>query len=86
MGKEKATITIDRAKAAHARDISGARSTSEVVDRALDVFIRTEQLRADVEAYRKVPPSQSEIDVALIADAEGLDDDTDWQALYADMS
>jgi hypothetical protein len=36
MAREEVTITIDRAKAALALEISGARSTSEVVDLALD--------------------------------------------------
>ncbi len=82
MAREKATITLDRAKAAQARAMSGARSTSEVVDLALDRLIRTERLRADITAYRKVPPTQSEIELAVMADTSGLDDDTDWESLY----
>jgi Bacterial antitoxin of type II TA system, VapB len=84
MAKEKATITIDRAKAAMAREVSGARTTSEVVDLALDQLIRAERLRADVAAYQGVPPTADERDVALLADTSGLADDTDWDQLYAD--
>jgi len=51
---------------------------------ALDRLIRTERLRADIAAYRRVPPTQSEIDLALLADTSGLADDTDWEALYPD--
>ena len=39
MAKEKATITLDRAKAAAARALLGVESTSEVIDMALDQLI-----------------------------------------------
>ena len=81
--KEKATITIDRAKAALAREVSGVRSTSEVVDLALDQLIRAERLRADVAAYQGAPPSTAELEPALLGDTSGLADDTDWEELYA---
>ncbi|HVB90837.1 MAG TPA: type II toxin-antitoxin system VapB family antitoxin [Acidimicrobiales bacterium] len=84
MAREKATITLDRAKAAEARAIVGAASTSEVVDLALDHLIRSERLRGDIAAYRREPPTQSEVDLALLADSSDLADDTDWSALYAD--
>jgi hypothetical protein len=84
MAKEKATITIDRAKAARAREVSGARTTSEVVDIALDQLIRAERLRADVAAYQGVPPTEVEVDLALLGDTSGLADDTDWDELYQD--
>jgi hypothetical protein len=84
MAKEKATITLDRAKAAAARAIVGATSTSEVIDLALDRLIRAERLRADIAAYRQNPPTGTEAEVAQLADTSGLADDTDWDALYAD--
>jgi hypothetical protein len=84
MAKEKATITLDRDKAALAREVSGARTTSEVVDLALDQLIRVARLRADVAAYQSVPPTTEELDLALFADTSGLADDTDWERLYAD--
>ena len=84
MAKEKATITLDRAKAALAVEVSGARTTSEVVDLALDQLIRTARIRADVAAYRGAPPTSDELDLALLADTSGLADDTDWERLYAD--
>jgi trans-aconitate methyltransferase len=82
MARSKATITLDRDKAAAARELLGIDSTSEVVDVALDRLIRTERLRADIAAYRRVPPTQNEVDLALLANTSGLADDTDWEALY----
>jgi hypothetical protein len=84
MAKDKVTITLDRAKAAVARELVGVDSTSEVIDLALDRLVRAERLRADIAAYRGMPPTQSEVDLALLADTSGLADDTDWEALYAD--
>jgi hypothetical protein len=84
MAKEKATITLDRAKAAAARDLLGVGSTSEVIDVALDRLIRAERLRADVAAYQRVPTTEDEIDLASFGDISGIGDDTDWEALYAD--
>ncbi len=86
MAKEKATITLDRAKAAAAQMMVGARSMSEVIDLALDRLIHTERLRADVAAYRRMPPGETEAGLASLGDPSGLADDTDWEALYADGS
>jgi hypothetical protein len=84
MAKEKATITLDRAKAAEARNLVGAASTSEVIDLALSHLIRAQRLRADVAAYRSEPPTPGEVELALLAETSGLADDTDWDALYGD--
>jgi len=84
MAREKATITLDRAKAAAARDLLGVGSTSEAIEVALDQLIRTERLRADIAAYRRTPPTQDEAALASFDDTAGLGDDTDWEALYAD--
>jgi hypothetical protein len=85
MAKEKATITLDRAKAALARDLLGAGSTSEVIDIALDQLIRAERVRADVAAYQRAPSTQDEITLASLGDLRGIGDDTDWEALYDDV-
>ena len=82
MGRDKVTITLDRQKAADARAIAGVGSTSEVIDIALDALIRRERLRRDIAAYRRVPPTAAEMALADLADTTGLDDDTDWEALY----
>jgi hypothetical protein len=86
MAKEKVTITLDRTKAELARGLMGAQSTSEVVDIALDHLVRAETLRRDVQAYRRVPPTQDERALAEFAETASLGDDTDWEALYATES
>lgn len=84
MAREKATITLDRAKAAAARALLGVQSTSEVIDLALDQLIRSERLRADVAAYQRIPPTQDEVELASLGHTGSDADDTDWEALYAD--
>jgi hypothetical protein len=83
MAKQKVTITLDRSKAENARTLVGAASTSEVVDLALDHLIRAERRRRDIAAYRRVPPTRAESEIAALADSALLDE-TDWEALYAD--
>jgi hypothetical protein len=82
VAKDKATVTLDRTKVALARALVGARSTSEVLDIALDRLIRGERQRHDIEVDRHLPPQQESALVEFAATA-GLHDDTDWQALYA---
>ena len=76
-------MTLDRSKAENARSLVGARSTSEVVDVALDHLIRAERLRRDIAAYQRVPPTPAESQIAALAGSTFLDQ-TDWEALYAD--
>ena len=85
MAKEKVTITLDRTKADHARALVSARSTSEVIDLALDRLIDAERLRRDIAAYRRIPPTAAEAAIALLADTSALSDDTDWEALYPEV-
>src|SRR5438552_3941410 len=77
-------LTLDRSKADTARSLVGAASTSEIIHLALDRIIRAERLRRDLAAYRRVPPTDAELELALLAQTAALDDDTDWAALYAD--
>lgn len=84
MARDKVTITLDRGKAEAARALVQAASTSDVIDVALDALIRAERLRRDVDAYRRMPPSDAEIELAHAASTAGLDDETDWGALYSD--
>jgi hypothetical protein len=84
MAREKVTITLDRAKAEAARSLIGAASTSEVIDIALERLVRSERLRRDVEAYRRVPQTADERALAGEGANIGLEDDVDWEALYAD--
>ncbi len=44
-----------------------------------------ERLRRDIAAYRRIPPSSPEADIALLADTSGLADETDWEALYPEV-
>lgn len=85
MARQKVTITMDREKAATARQLAGAASTSEAVDIALDAFIAREQLRHDIEAYRRRPQTAEEFQLADQSSAGDLDDETDWEALYGDV-
>ena len=85
MAKDKVTITLDRSKASDARALVGASSTSEVIDIALERLIRAERKRMDVAAYRRLPPTKQEDDLALLGDAQALADETDWESLYADV-
>jgi hypothetical protein len=85
MAKEKVTISLDRRKAGWARDLLAARSTSEVIDIALDRLIEAERLQRDLAAYRRIPPDRSEETIALLADSSGLGDETDWEAVYSDV-
>lgn len=61
MAREKATVTLDRRKVATARELINGRSTSEVIDVALDRLIRAEQLRRDVVAYRGQPQNDDDL-------------------------
>jgi len=63
MAREKATITLDRAKAAAARALLGVESTSEVIDMALDRLIRAERIRADIASYQRIPPTHDEVEL-----------------------
>jgi hypothetical protein len=85
MAKDKVTITLDRSKANAARALVGASSTSEVIDIALQRLIRAERKSLDVAAYRRLPPTKQEDDLALLGDAQALADETDWETLYADV-
>lgn len=85
MARQKVTITMDREKAATARELAGAASTSEAIDIALDAFIAREQLRHDIDAYRRRPQTAEELRLADQHSAGELDDETDWELLYGDV-
>ena len=85
MAKQKVTITLDRSKADTARSLLGAASTSEAIDLALDRVIRAERLRRDIAAYQRIPPTDEELQLGTDGETIPLDDDTDWEAMYADL-
>ena len=81
MAKEKATITVDRAKLAEARALLGARSASAAIDIALSDVIRRARIRRDIEAYTKVPQTDDETALGETRQEwPDLADDTDWDA------
>ena len=83
MAREKATITVDRAKLEQVRALTGAASASQAIDIALGQVIRLDRIRNDIAAYQKHPSSDEEIGLALLRpDWSDLDDVTDWDALY----
>ncbi len=83
MAKEKATITIDRAKVDEARRLTGAPSNSATIDVALTQLIRAERIRRDVAAYVAQPVTDEEVALsAPSANWSDLADDTDWGAVY----
>jgi Arc/MetJ family transcription regulator len=83
MAKEKVTITLDRRVAEEAQALTGAHSTSETIDIALNRLVRAERLRRDILAYQQTPPTAEERALAGLADFAALaEDDTDWAAVY----
>lgn len=81
MAKEKATITVDRAKLDEARAVLGASSASAAIDAALTEVIARARLRRDLEAYARARPSDDEAALAdVLPDWSDLADDTDWDA------
>jgi hypothetical protein len=52
------------------------------IDLALDRLTDAERLRRDIAAYHRIPPTASEAAMALLGDASGLADETDWEALF----
>lgn len=83
MARDKATITLDRAKAAKAVLLVKASSVSQAVDIALDRLIQDEELRRDIAAYRRQPPTDDEEVLGRLPVDLDLDDgDIDYQALY----
>lgn len=85
MAKEKATITVDRAKLAEARTLLGVSSASAAIDIALTEVVRRARLRRDVEAYGRVPATEQEVAIGRVRpDFGDLTDDTDWDAEWPD--
>ena len=85
MAKDKATITVDRDKLAAARAVLGAASASATIDVALSEVIRRAQIRLDIEAYRRVPPTEVEAALGQAhPDWTDLADETDWEAEWPD--
>jgi len=83
MGRDKATITLDRAKVAKAASLIGERTMSDVVDIALDRLIHAEELRRDIATYASLPFGADELAVAdLAVEFDLADEHVDYEALY----
>lgn len=81
MAKEKATITVDRAKLSEARSMLGAPSASAAIDVALSELIRRHRILNDVKAYTDKPLTAAEAALGAVSpDWSDLADDTDWDA------
>jgi hypothetical protein len=87
MAREKATITVDRAKLEQVRALTGASSASQAIDLALAEVIRIDRVRRDIAAYREQPSTDDEIGLAQQRPQwSDLDDDTDWEAVYGEAT
>ncbi|MDA8073586.1 MAG: type II toxin-antitoxin system VapB family antitoxin [Actinomycetota bacterium] len=81
MAKEKATITVDRAKLSEARAVLGVSSASAAIDVALTELLRRRRVLHDVEAYTRTPSTDEEVALGhALPDWSDLADDTDWDA------
>ena len=59
--------------------LTGARSTSETIDIALNRLVRAERLLRDILAYQQMLPTTEERALAGQADFAALaEDETDW--------
>ncbi len=87
MAKEKATITVDRAKLSEARAVLGVSTASAAIDLALSELIRRHRVLQDIRAYTETPPTAEEVALGGIApDWRDLADDIDWDAEWPDDS
>jgi Bacterial antitoxin of type II TA system, VapB len=87
MAREKATITVDRAKLSEARAVLGVSSASAAIDVALSELIRRHRVLHDVKAYTRALPSDEEAALGrALPDWSDLADDTDWDAEWPEDS
>lgn len=83
MARDKATITLDRAKVARAGALIGGGTMSGVIDLALDRVIRVEELRRDIAAYARSPVDGDDLTIAdLPVEFDLGDDDIDYDSIY----
>lgn len=83
MAKTKASVSLDPAKVAQARELLGGPTLSEVIDIALERLILGELERRHVAGYLQQPPNYDEDAWAEVErDQSGIVDDVDWADLY----
>lgn len=62
MGKVKISATIDPDRLARAKQLTGSKNVSEVLDRALEALIVDELERIHAEGYERVPQGGETVD------------------------
>ncbi len=83
MPRTKASVSLDPAKVAQARELLAGRTLSEVIDIALSQLIVGELERRHVAGYLRQPPEHDEDAWAESErDPSGIADDVDWASLY----
>lgn len=83
MSKSKASVSLDPAKVAQARELFGGRTLSEVIDIALARLILGELEQRHVAGYLRLPPDRDENSWAeLERNPTEIADDVDWADLY----
>lgn len=63
MAKVKVSATVDPARLARAKQLTGCESASEVLDRGLAALIDDELERAHADGYARVPQASETIEV-----------------------
>ena len=87
MARKKATIMLDRDKAARVRALTRSASVSDAVDIALGRYIADAALRHDVAAYKRQPMTATELALSGIPVTLDLDDeDVDYDEIYGRTS
>jgi hypothetical protein len=83
MSKTKASVSLDPAKVAQARELLAGSTLSEIIDIALARLILGELERRHVAGYMRQPPDHGEDAWAEVdRDPSGIADDVDWADLY----
>ncbi len=83
MPRTKASVSLDPAKVAQARELLAGRTLSEVIDIALSQLIVGELERRHVAGYLRQPPEHDEdVWAESERDPSGIADDVDWADLY----
>lgn len=83
MAKTKASVSLDPAKVAQARQLLDGSTLSEVIDIALARLILGELERRHVAGYLAQPPEHDEDAWAEVErDPSGIADGVDWASLY----
>lgn len=75
---------VDSEKAEEAIRLAGGDNFCQTVELALDLLIRRERGRRDVEAYERIPQERGLARIRLNV-PDWVEDDIDWEELYRDV-